>query len=592
MYKTSNTKINIAVIGCGHWGKNLVRNFQALGALSMVCDSTESGRAKAAELTPDTPVVNALDEVLARDDIPALAIATPAETHFAVAKRALLAGKDVFVEKPLCLSDAEGGELLDLAAAHDRILMVGHLLQYHPCIEAIQNMVESGELGKLYTITSNRLNLGKIRQEENALWSFAPHDISVILSLTGDRLPESVICTGTAFLQDGICDATLTAMTFTGGVRAHVYVSWLNPFKEQKLTVVGSDGMVVFDDTRPWNEKLLHYGKYLTWNKGSLPTPNMAQGQPVQIPEEEPLRKECQHFLVCCQTRTTPKTDAAEGLRVLQTLNLAQFSLNQHGTRIFSPPPPTLDHSTTRPPDHSPLDYFAHPTACVDDGAKIGAGTKIWHFSHIMKGATIGERCIFGLNVNVDGGVVIGNNVKVQNNVSIYTGAEIEDDVFLGPSCVLTNVTNPRSQVNRHSLYEKTLIRRGATVGANATIVCGVTLGRYCFIGAGAVVTKDVPDYGLMLGNPARQKGWMSRHGHILKNPNQDGIMVCPESGYRYQLLPEAATKPVGARRPATSREAAKPPPVSTLRCLDLPEESRLPPELANGIRSYNEYKS
>jgi len=213
-------------------------------------------------------------------------------------------------------------------------------------------------------------------------------------------------------------------------------------------------------------------------------------------------------------------------------------------------------------------DYFKHESAYVDEGAEIGAGTKIWHFSHVMKGARIGERCVFGQNVNVDGGVAIGNNVKVQNNVSIYTGAVVEDDVFLGPSCVLTNVTNPRSQVNRHRLYEKTLIRRGATVGANATIVCGTTLGRYCFIAAGSVVTKDVPDYALMVGNPARQRGWMSRHGHILENPDRDGVMRCPESGYRYRLEG------------------------GTVRCLDLDEERPLPENLAVGRRSYDSFRS
>ena len=220
--------------------------------------------------------------------------------------------------------------------------------------------------------------------------------------------------------------------------------------------------------------------------------------------------------------------------------------------------------STNHPPSTA---FFKHESAYVDEGAEIGAGTKIWHFSHVMKGARIGERCVFGQNVNVDGGVSIGNNVKVQNNVSLYTGATIEDDVFLGPSCVLTNVTNPRSQVNRHSLYERTLIRRGATVGANATIVCGTTLGRYCFIAAGSVVTKDVPDYALMMGNPARQKGWMSRHGHVLKNPDRDGAMTCPESGFRYRL-------DAGA-----------------LRCLDLDEESPLPPDLSKGAKAYDEFK-
>ena len=211
--------------------------------------------------------------------------------------------------------------------------------------------------------------------------------------------------------------------------------------------------------------------------------------------------------------------------------------------------------------------YFKHESAYVDEGAEIGEGTKIWHFSHVMKGARIGARCVFGQNVNVDGGVVIGDNVKVQNNVAVYTGTTLEDDVFLGPSCVLTNVTNPRSQINRHSLYEKTLVRRGATVGANATIVCGTTLGRYCFVAAGSVVTKNVPDYALVMGNPARQKGWMSRHGHRLRNPDGEGVMTCPESGFRYRL--EAGA----------------------LRCLDLDEESPLPAEMTKGVKTYDELK-
>lgn len=213
-------------------------------------------------------------------------------------------------------------------------------------------------------------------------------------------------------------------------------------------------------------------------------------------------------------------------------------------------------------------DFFKHESAYVDEGAIIGEGTRIWHFSHIMKGARIGRKCVVGQNVNVDGGVIVGDHVKIQNNVSLYTGVVVEDDVFLGPSCVLTNVTNPRSQINRHSLYEKTLVRRGATVGANATIVCGVTLGRYCFIGAGAVVTRDVPDYALMLGNPARQTGWMSRHGHILKNPDAQGVLVCPESGFHY-------------------RERSS----GILRCLDCDEDAVLPPELTQGEKFYDDFK-
>jgi UDP-2-acetamido-3-amino-2,3-dideoxy-glucuronate N-acetyltransferase len=218
--------------------------------------------------------------------------------------------------------------------------------------------------------------------------------------------------------------------------------------------------------------------------------------------------------------------------------------------------------------NHKTAGYFIHETSIIDKGARIGEGTKIWHFCHVMSNVQIGRKCILGQNVFVAEGVVIGNNVKIQNNVSVYTGTVIEDDVFLGPSCVLTNVTNPRSQVVRHNLYEKTVIRRGVTVGANATIVCGIELGRYCFIAAGAVVAKDVPDYALMMGIPARQCGWMSRHGIRLGKSDTDGIMICPESGYRYKEIEPGI-----------------------LRCLDLDEEMPLPADKAKDLVSYDKLR-
>jgi UDP-2-acetamido-3-amino-2,3-dideoxy-glucuronate N-acetyltransferase len=432
--------------------------------------------------------------------------------------------------------------------------MVGHILRYHPAVRKLQELVAAGALGKIHYLYSNRLNIGKIRAEENILWSFAPHDISVILGLLNEQ-PSSVTSLGEAFLNRDVCDVTLSQFHFPSGVRAHIFVSWLHPVKEQRLVVVGSEKMAVFDDTA--DDKLVLYPHRVEW-KQRVPTAVKAHGEPVRLEALEPLREECLHFLDCVAARTHPLTDGDEGLRVLRVLDACQRSLAEGGVTIQLNTTPAVDR---------PLNYFAHATACVDPGAEVGAGTKIWHYSHIMKGAEIGERCVIGQNVNIDAGTKIGWNVKIQNNVSIYTGTTIEDDVFLGPSCVLTNVSNPRAQINRHALYETTVLKRGCTIGANATIVCGVTVGRYAFVGAGTVVTKNVPDYGLVLGNPGRRVGWMSRHGHRLRK-DATAEMRCPETGFRY-------------------REVSP----GVVRCLDLPEDVPLPAAMATGTQSYQELK-
>lgn len=543
----------IAVIGSGYWGRNLVRNFHQLGALHTVCDPNPRVEDEVRDKYPQVKFRRDYQEVLADAQVDAVVLATPAVTHFEMARLAMEVGKDVYVEKPLALKVEEGAELARMAERLGRILMVGHILQYHPAVLRLKELIRGGVLGRLEYIYSNRLNMGKIRTEENILWSFAPHDISVVLSLL-DEQPVRVTCDGGEYLNRGVEDVTLTQLTFSSGVRAHIFVSWLHPFKEQRLVVVGSEKMAVFDDTAA--DKLVLYPHRVEW-KDRVPNAVKAVGMPVALEDVEPLNCECRHFLECLEQRKSPKTDVREGVRVLKVLTACEAALKSHCAITM-----------TKDSDAASKDYFVHPTAVVDEPAKIGRGTKVWHFSHVLPGAVIGERCIFGQNCQVGEKVLIGNNVKVQNNVSIYTGTVVEDDVFLGPSCVLTNVTNPRSQVNRHALYENTVIRRGATVGANATIVCGIELGRYSFIAAGAVVARNVPDYALMVGNPARQNGWMSRHGHRLGKPNDKGIMLCPESGYRY-----AETEP------------------GVLRCLDLDEAAPLPKELAVGAKSYDDFK-
>jgi UDP-2-acetamido-3-amino-2,3-dideoxy-glucuronate N-acetyltransferase len=425
-----------------------------------------------------------------------VAIATPAAQHFEITKKALLAGKDVFVEKPLALRLGEGEELVDLSSKVKRILMVGHLLQYHPAILELRRLLNAGELGRLNYLYSSRLNFGKLRTEENILWSFAPHDISAILFLL-DENPVSISAEGASYLNHGICDITLTNLEFASGVKAHIFVSWLHPFKEQKLVLVGDRKMAVFDDTET-TRKLVIYQHHVDW-VNRFPIARKAEGIEVPISQEEPLFTELQHFCEVVRDRGKPRTDGENGLAVLRVLHACEESIRTNGRAT------TMKPATPK--------YFLHSTAVVDQSCDIGEGTHIWHFSHVMAGSKLGKRCNLGQNVYVASNVSIGNNVKIQNNVSIYTGVELEDDVFCGPSMVFTNVINPRSHLTRKDEYRRTLVRKGATLGANSTIVCGVNIGAYAFVAAGAVVTHDVPDYGLVMGVPAVQVGWMCQCG-------------------------------------------------------------------------------
>ncbi|MDP2528927.1 MAG: Gfo/Idh/MocA family oxidoreductase, partial [Candidatus Palauibacterales bacterium] len=321
----------VVVVGAGYWGKNLVRNFDGLGALSGVCEEDPERRSEFAGKYPDAAMYASFDEVLASGEVSAVSIATPAETHGPLVRRALEADLDVLVEKPLCLSVTEGEALVALARERGRVLMVGHLLWYHPAVLRLRELVEAGELGRIEYIYSNRLNLGKIRREENILWSFAPHDISVILGLL-DEAPVDVSAHGAAYLHERIADVTVSHLAFADGVRSHIFVSWLHPFKEQKLVVVGDRKMAVFNDVLP-DDKLVLYPHNIVW-KNHVPVAEKAEGEPVALEGGEPLRAECEHFLHCVETRETPRTDGQEGLRVLRVLDACERSLREGAAAV------------------------------------------------------------------------------------------------------------------------------------------------------------------------------------------------------------------------------------------------------------------
>jgi len=518
---------SVGIIGSGYWGKNLVRNYHELGALRLICDKNETVLEQFKKQYPDVNICFALNDALSKKNIEGIVIATPAETHFTLAREALLAGKHVYVEKPLVLREEEGEELIFLAEKKNLILMVGHLLQYHPVFIRLKDLALSGELGRINYIYSHRLNLGKIRREENILWSFAPHDISMILSLAGED-PESVFATGGNYLHKKIADVTTTHLVFPSGLRAHIFLSWLHPFKEQKLVVVGDKKMAVFDDTLDWPDKLLLYPHEIKW-QNNMPVPTKADAERLDIVENEPLRSECMHFLNCIANGKKPKTDGDEGLRVLKILKAGQRSLDNHGCEIsFS-----FDnkHLSTDPNHPLPSDktHFVHETAIIDNDCEIGSNSKIWHFSHVRSGSRIGENCNIGQNVVIGPEVKIGNQCKIQNNVSIYKGITLENGIFCGPSMVFTNVYNPRAEIPKMDQALPTLAKKGTTIGANATIICGVTLGSYCFIGAGSVVTKSVPNHALVFGNPAKQVGWMCKCGERLANN-----LECTSCGDKY----------------------------------------------------------
>ncbi|MBN4076171.1 Gfo/Idh/MocA family oxidoreductase [Gemmatimonas aurantiaca] len=330
---------NLGIIGIGDWGKNLLRNFYNLsdGRLKLACDLDAKRRETVETMYPGLATTDSYDQMLHDDSIGAIIIGTPPNSHFELAMAAIKAGKDVFVEKPLVLDVSDGEKLVAAAKEAERIIMVGHIMIYHPATLYLKKLIDSGELGEIYYMYSSRVNLGKVRAIENAWWSFAPHDISIILFLLNAD-PIRVTAVGNAYLQDGIEDVVFTTLHFADGKMAHIHVSWLDPHKDRKITVVGSKKMAVFNDTEA-SEKIRIYDKgadrkldyssyadYLTLRTGDIIIP--------KVPGGEPLADECRHFLECIDKRQTPRSDGVDGLRTLKTLEAAQRSMEQGGAPV------------------------------------------------------------------------------------------------------------------------------------------------------------------------------------------------------------------------------------------------------------------
>jgi len=479
--------MKVAVIGAGTWGKNIIRTLGGLNALAAIVESDEKSRENLAK-DSKVPLYESVEPLL-KTKIPAVAVATPAETHYEIVKQLLLADKDVFVEKPMTLSVSEAEELVALSQERSRILMVGHLLLYQPAIRWIYLFLKENGLGKIYSLHQERLNLGRVRSIENALWSLGVHDVAVMLHLV-EQFPLKIQVTGQRALQPSIDDDIYLHLEFPAGVHAHLHTSWLWPEKRRQLTLIGEKGKLVYDEVqqtvtlhRKWIESNLDHrdeGAEVVFRGG-----------------ENPLELEMEHFLARIKDRKNPLSDGRNGVDVIRVLQSATRSLNSYQKKEV---------------------YTAHPSSDVEPGAVIGKGTKIWHFSHVSPHAIIGDYCSLGQNVYVANHVTIGNHVKIQNNVSLYEGVTLEDYVFCGPSMVFTNVRTPRSAYPRNTSkdYHPTLVKTGASIGANATLVCGTTVGEWAFVAAGAVVTKDVPPYALVAGVPAKIIGWACECGIAL----------------------------------------------------------------------------
>lgn len=575
----------LAVVGCGKWGSNHARTAFSMKALAAVVDPRAEARRVAAEKW-GVPVFASLRDLVAAlrqarlpSTLVGVVVATPPATHAGLARDALAAGLSVLVEKPMCPSVDDAVALAECASATKQRgckLVVGHLLRYGAPHSVAIELIRGGHVGTVRRVKALRLNFGTVRTEENVLWSLCPHDVSVALAMCGvdgsaAALPRRVRCSGLNIVggNSGVEDAVELTAEFESGAQVHIEANWLHPEKERRMTVYGTKGFIVVNEAVPaasaqpsGDEKTIPLPVQLWKYSASLDKSSVALArQEVELVANvhyvddscdgsrfaaSPLESELEHFAKCCFDREVqPLTDAEEGLRVVRVLAAATESMRERDGGWVPlkqsgacPSSIAVTPSIAREVEGPPTPFFAHETACIDAGASVGTGAKVWHFAHVMSGAVIGDRCSLGQNVYVAGKARLGVNVRVQNNVCIFDGVSVGDNAFLGPSCVFTNVRRPRAEFpTSASDYEQTRVGNGVSVGANAVILCGVSIGDYAMIGAGAVVTKDVKKHALVVGNPGRQVAWIGRNGSPLVS-DEDGVSWWSETGEdRFELV-------------------------------------------------------
>ncbi len=531
---TANTP-TLAVIGSGSRGPKLARHFAALGALKLICDRTAPPLPLPRERYPDVEICFDLPEVMAREDITGVAIATPADMQSTIAAQALCAGKHVFAQAPLALNNTQARELIQLAHKKKLTLMVGHRHHDHPGAKQLIKLIRSGDLGRIEYIHAEHLDSSRRVARQNVVQSHGVQDLSLILALAGEP-PGNVFATGACDRRNPIADIATVHMTFSGGVQGHLFVSRRHPFKKCKVTVVGRSQTAVLDDLQPWRDKLLIYPHLAEDNTCRAKT---VAGQPYRLTghHEAPAAHACRRFLQCMTTGKQPVNAGAEDFQVVKILNIVEKNLNA-GTGRESVQPIGSTTSSTEINILKKEAPSVHPTAVLAQDCQIGTDTKIQPFAHILSGSQIGRNCKIAQNVQVGPDVRVGENCTIQDNVAVYRGVTLEDNVFCGPSMVFTSIYNPRAEICKLSEVRPTLVRHGATLGANCTIVCGNTIGRYALVGAGSVVNRDIADHAIVVGNPAKQIGWACHCGEKLT-----GELRCPVCNGKYKRCENGLAK-------------------------------------------------